>query len=93
VGQGGRVGHVDGVVGSCVETGLCSFGPQVCCDHRGPGSLRDLDAGHARLRAVAADIATLALPKLCDELVERLVHGRPEDDVALVAIRLTGPAA
>jgi serine phosphatase RsbU (regulator of sigma subunit) len=53
----------------------------------------DLDAGHARLRAVAADIATLALPKLCDELVERLVHGRPEDDVALVAIRLTGPAA
>jgi hypothetical protein len=35
----------------------------------------------------------LPLEELCDELVERLVHGRPEDDVALVALRLTGTAA
>jgi hypothetical protein len=25
---------------------------------------------------------------MLDELIERLVHGRPEDDVALVAVRL-----
>ena len=29
-----------------------------------------------------------AEPELCDELVDRLVHGRPDDDVALVAMRL-----
>jgi hypothetical protein len=28
------------------------------------------------------------LEELLDELIERLVHGRPEDDVALVAVRL-----
>src|SRR3954470_10447733 len=53
----------------------------------------DLDAGSARLRTVAAELASLPLQELCDELVERLVRGRPEDDVALVAIRLTGRAA
>ena len=30
------------------------------------------------------------LPELCDELLERLVDGRPDDDVALVAVRLHG---
>src|SRR4051794_29493939 len=53
----------------------------------------DLDAGSARLRAIAAELAALPLQDLCDELVERLVHGRPEDDVALVAIRLAAPGA
>ena len=48
----------------------------------------DLDQGMARLRAAAADLADRPLDELCDELVDRLVHGRPEDDVALVAIRL-----
>jgi hypothetical protein len=41
-----------------------------------------------RLREAAADLAAEPLDVLCDELVDRLVHGRPEDDVALVAIRL-----
>ena len=50
----------------------------------------DLDSGTARLRAALAELAALPLEELCDELVERLVHGRPEDDVALVALRLTG---
>jgi serine phosphatase RsbU (regulator of sigma subunit) len=55
----------------------------------------DLDEGMARLRRAAAALADRPLPELCDELLDRLVHGRPEDDVALVAIRLLpqGPAA
>ncbi|MGZ4567361.1 MAG: SpoIIE family protein phosphatase [Blastococcus sp.] len=48
----------------------------------------DLDGGMARLRAAATELAGLPLAELCDQLVERLVDGRPEDDVALVAIRL-----
>jgi PAS domain S-box-containing protein len=48
----------------------------------------DLDDGMARLRAAATELAGLPLDELCDELLDRLVHGRPEDDVALVAIRL-----
>lgn len=48
----------------------------------------DLDAGLARLREVVTDLADRPLAELCDELVERLVHGHPDDDVALVAVRL-----
>jgi serine phosphatase RsbU (regulator of sigma subunit) len=54
----------------------------------------DLDAGMARLRAAAVELAARPLAELCDEIIERLVHGRPEDDVALVAIRLgRGPGS
>ncbi|MBB3677486.1 SpoIIE family protein phosphatase [Modestobacter versicolor] len=48
----------------------------------------DLDEGMARLRQAASELAGLPLGELCDQLVDRLVHGQPEDDVALVAIRL-----
>ncbi|TKJ22870.1 SpoIIE family protein phosphatase [Blastococcus sp. CCUG 61487] len=48
----------------------------------------DLDSGMAELRRTAAELASLPLSRLCDEMIERLVQGRPEDDVALVAIRL-----
>jgi len=48
----------------------------------------DLDDGMDRLRAAAAELAGLPLDELCDQLIERLVETRPEDDVALVAIRL-----
>ncbi|WP_051515855.1 SpoIIE family protein phosphatase [Candidatus Blastococcus massiliensis] len=48
----------------------------------------DLDAGMERLRETARELGALPLGELCDEIIERLVHGRPEDDVALVAIRL-----
>ncbi|GAB3349384.1 hypothetical protein GCM10027300_12410 [Modestobacter lapidis] len=48
----------------------------------------DLDAGLARLRAALAELAGRPLQELCDELLERLVDGRPDDDVALVAVRL-----
>ncbi|SDY60229.1 Stage II sporulation protein E (SpoIIE) [Modestobacter sp. DSM 44400] len=48
----------------------------------------DLDSGVARLREVVAELAGRPLDELCDEVLDRLVHGRPDDDVALVAIRL-----
>jgi serine phosphatase RsbU (regulator of sigma subunit) len=48
----------------------------------------DLDEGMARLRDAAAALTDRSLDDLCDELLDRLVQGRPEDDVALVAIRL-----
>ncbi|SDE62441.1 PAS domain S-box-containing protein [Blastococcus fimeti] len=47
-----------------------------------------LDDGMARLRTAAAELADRPLDDLCDQLIARLVDGRPEDDVALVAIRL-----
>ncbi|WP_244522737.1 SpoIIE family protein phosphatase [Geodermatophilus africanus] len=48
----------------------------------------DLDAGMVRLREALVDLAHLPLQQLLDEVLERLVDGRPEDDVALVAVRL-----
>ncbi|NEK56753.1 SpoIIE family protein phosphatase [Geodermatophilus sabuli] len=48
----------------------------------------DLDGGMDRLRTAAAELADRPLDELCDQLISRLVQTRPEDDVALVAIRL-----
>ena len=50
----------------------------------------DLDAGLAALADAVASLAGRGLGELCDEVIERLVHGVPEDDVALVALRLGG---
>jgi serine/threonine protein phosphatase PrpC len=48
----------------------------------------DLDAGMVRLREALIGLADRPLDVLLDQLLERLVDGRPEDDVALVAVRL-----
>jgi serine phosphatase RsbU (regulator of sigma subunit) len=48
----------------------------------------DLDDGLVRLRDTLAELADRPLDELLDEVIERLVHGRPEDDVAIVAVRL-----
>jgi serine phosphatase RsbU (regulator of sigma subunit) len=48
----------------------------------------DLDTGLDRLRRHLAELADRPLQELCDELIERLVDGKPDDDVALVAVRL-----
>ena len=56
-----------------------------------PGS--DLDAGVAALRQVVTEAADLPLEELCDRVVDRLVDGRPADDVALVAVRLDRASA
>ena len=42
----------------------------------------------ARLRQALVELVGLPLEDLLDELIERLVQGRPDDDVALVAVRL-----
>ncbi|MGY1776960.1 SpoIIE family protein phosphatase [Geodermatophilus sp. SYSU D00804] len=47
-----------------------------------------LDADTARLHDVLAGLAGRSLPQLCDELLARLVPGPPEDDVALLAVRV-----
>ena len=48
----------------------------------------DLDAGQARLVEALAGLADRTLQELCDLLVEQMVDGHPDDDVALVAVRL-----
>jgi PAS domain S-box-containing protein len=48
----------------------------------------DLDGGMVRLRNALIELADLPLDEMLDELLDRLVHGRPDDDVALVAVRL-----
>ncbi len=48
----------------------------------------DLDVGTARLQAVLADLAGAGLDELCDELLARMLPDAPDDDVALVAVRL-----
>jgi serine phosphatase RsbU (regulator of sigma subunit)/PAS domain-containing protein len=48
----------------------------------------DLDEGMVRLREAVVELAHLPLEELLDEVITRLVDGHPEDDVALVAVRL-----
>ncbi|RZS91106.1 PAS domain S-box-containing protein [Motilibacter rhizosphaerae] len=51
---------------------------------------QSLDDGLSRLQEVLAELAAqdLDLDGLCDQVLARLVPGRAEDDVALVAVRL-----
>ncbi|MFL6094090.1 MAG: SpoIIE family protein phosphatase [Blastococcus sp.] len=48
----------------------------------------DLDEGMVRLRTAVIELAHLPLEELLDEVLTRLVDGHPDDDVALVAVRL-----
>ena len=50
---------------------------------------RDLDTGTAALVSVLAEYAALPLADLCDRVLERLFLPDAEDDVALLAVRLT----
>jgi PAS domain S-box-containing protein len=45
-----------------------------------------LDDGLDRLRSCLAELAGRPLGELCDALLDRLLQGTPEDDVALVAV-------
>ena len=49
--------------------------------------------GVDRLNRLARELAHLPLEELCDQLLDRLVDGRPADDVALVAVRHGGAGA
>jgi serine phosphatase RsbU (regulator of sigma subunit)/PAS domain-containing protein len=47
-----------------------------------------LDDGLERLVQVVTELAGSSLDELCDGVLDRMLAGRPEDDVALVAVRL-----
>ncbi|WP_299954054.1 SpoIIE family protein phosphatase [uncultured Modestobacter sp.] len=49
---------------------------------------QDLDQGTARLQALLAELAGRDLDELCDEVLTRMVPADPDDDVALIAVRL-----
>ncbi len=49
-----------------------------------------LDEGTAALADHLADLAASPLEELCDALLARMLPGRPQDDVALVAVRPAG---
>jgi PAS domain S-box-containing protein len=51
-----------------------------------------LDDGFDRLRRHLADLAGHPLEALADELLDRMIDGRPQDDVALVAVTVAVPA-
>ena len=48
----------------------------------------DFDAGMARLIEHLRELAARPLDELCDALLDRMLRGTPQDDVALVAVRL-----
>jgi serine phosphatase RsbU (regulator of sigma subunit) len=49
---------------------------------------QDLDAGLARLQRELEALAGEDLDRICDQLLERMLPGSPDDDVAIVAVRL-----
>jgi len=46
-----------------------------------------LDEGIERLRTVAAELQALPVNQLCDELLDRILPCRADDDVALLVLR------
>jgi serine phosphatase RsbU (regulator of sigma subunit) len=49
---------------------------------------QDLDHGLDQLQTTLADLAGRDLDELCDELLARMLPAAPDDDVALIAVRL-----
>jgi sigma-B regulation protein RsbU (phosphoserine phosphatase) len=56
-----------------------------------------IDEGIARFTAVLAELSDVPLDELCDELLSRIVRGRTDDDIAILAVRChpedVGPSA
>jgi phosphoserine phosphatase RsbU/P len=46
-----------------------------------------IDEGLARLTGVLAELPDLPLEELCDRLLDRILTGRADDDIALIAVR------
>jgi serine phosphatase RsbU (regulator of sigma subunit) len=49
---------------------------------------QSVDDGLRKLHDVLAELAGLTLDELCDRVLDRMLPAEPEDDVAMVAIRL-----
>jgi len=47
----------------------------------------DIDTGLARLTGVLSELADMPLEGLCDRLLDRILLGRADDDIALLAVR------
>jgi hypothetical protein len=47
----------------------------------------DLDDGIARIAAILGELSERTLDALCDQLLDRLVTGHTDDDIALLAVR------
>jgi serine phosphatase RsbU (regulator of sigma subunit) len=54
-------------------------------EHRGS----TVDDGMARLVEHLGELAGKPLEELCDALLDRMLRGTPQDDVAIVAVRLS----
>jgi chemotaxis family two-component system sensor kinase Cph1 len=52
---------------------------------------QEFDIGIELLRIELPAVLGLPTAELADELLARLLPGRPEDDVALIAVRLSPP--
>jgi serine phosphatase RsbU (regulator of sigma subunit) len=47
----------------------------------------DIDTGLARLTGVLTELADVPVDELCDRLLDRILPGRADDDIALLAVR------
>ncbi len=47
----------------------------------------DIDTGLARLTGALTELAGVPVDQLCDRLLDRIVPGRADDDIALLAVR------
>jgi phosphoserine phosphatase RsbU/P len=47
----------------------------------------DIDTGLARLTGVLSELADVPVDELCDRLLDRIVPGRADDDIAILAVR------
>ncbi|ADB74292.1 SpoIIE family protein phosphatase [Geodermatophilus obscurus] len=47
----------------------------------------DIDTGLARLTGALTELAGVPIDQLCDRLLDRIVPGRADDDIALLAVR------
>ena len=54
---------------------------------------RVIDEGITRLVALLEQLASRPLDELCDAVIEGMLTDTPRDDVALIAVRLSGPEA
>jgi phosphoserine phosphatase RsbU/P len=51
-----------------------------------------IDEGITRLSGQLAELVDVPLEKLCDQLLDRIVPGRADDDIAVLAVRCTNRA-